>query len=100
MSLPVDTTISGVDSLEVLHQNLRIAQTFAPMSSAEMDEIRARCQPYAGDARFEMYKVSLRFDNPEARTAHGIPVDAAQSEVKDMLGASTNTGHPFPPPSH
>lgn len=103
MSLPVSTTISGVDSLEVLHQNLRIAQNFSPMSPAEMDEIRTRCKPYAGDARFEMYKVSLRFDNPEARIAHGIPIDTTQSEVKDMLGAATNTGHPFPPflpPSH
>ena len=99
MSLPVTVTISGVDSLEVLHQNLRIAQNFTPMSPAEMDAIRARCRPYAGDARFEMYKVSLRFDNPEARMAHGIPIDTAQSEVRDMLGAAINTGHPFPSPS-
>ena len=99
MSLPVVTTISGVDSLEVLHQNLQIAQGFTPMSPAQMDEIRARCRQYAGDARFEMYKVSLRFDNPEARIAHGIPIDTAQSEVRDMLGTSINTGHPFPSPS-
>jgi aryl-alcohol dehydrogenase-like predicted oxidoreductase len=98
MSLPVTTTISGVDSLEVLHQNLKIAQNFTPMSSAEMDDIRARCKPFAGDGRFETYKVSLRFDNPEARMAHGIPIDIAQSETKDMLGAARNTGHPFPPP--
>jgi aryl-alcohol dehydrogenase-like predicted oxidoreductase len=96
MSLPVTTTITGMDSLEVLHQNLQIAQNFTPMSLAEMDGLRARCKQYSGDARFEMYKVSLRFDNPEARIAHGLPLDVNQAEVKDMLGTSMNTGHPFP----
>ncbi|HVI07536.1 MAG TPA: aldo/keto reductase [Candidatus Binatia bacterium] len=96
MSLPVTTTITGIDSLEVLHQNLRIAQNFTPMGEAEMNELRERCKPEAGDGRFEVYKLSLRFDNPEARLAHGFPIDTQQSEVKDMLGEQTNTGHPFP----
>ena len=96
MSLPVATTISGVDSVQVLHQNLQIAQNFKPMTTAEMDELRNRCKLYAADGRFEIYKLSLRFDNPEARLAHGFPLDTTQSEVQDMLGSSENTGHPFP----
>ena len=36
MSLPVATTITGMDSLEVLHQNLQIAQNFKPFSESEM----------------------------------------------------------------
>jgi uncharacterized protein len=96
MSLPVATTITGIDSLEVLHQNLQIAQTFTPMSTTEMDELRARCKQYAADGHFELYKLSLKFDNPEARIAHGFPLDTRQSEVKDMFGAQQNTGHPFP----
>ena len=33
MSIPgVTTTITGIDSLEVLHQNLQIAQNFTPMT--------------------------------------------------------------------
>jgi aryl-alcohol dehydrogenase-like predicted oxidoreductase len=96
MSLPVATTISGVDSLEVLHQNLQIAQNFTPMTEAEMNSLRERVRPEAGDGRFELYKLSLKFDNPEARLAHGFPIDTQQSEVKDMLGAEMNTGHPFP----
>ena len=27
---------------------------------------------YAADGRFELYKVSLKFDNPEARMSHDI----------------------------
>ncbi|MFZ0536480.1 MAG: aldo/keto reductase [Candidatus Sulfotelmatobacter sp.] len=92
----VTTTITGIDSLEVLHQNLQIAQNFTPMTDAEMDALRERCKPDAADGRYELYKLSLKFDNPEARLAHGFPLDTQQSEVKDMLGAEMNTGHPFP----
>lgn len=96
MSLPVTTTITGIDSLEVLHQNLGIAQNFKPMSAQEMDELRDRCKQYAADGRYELYKLSLKFDNPEARLAHGFPLDTQQIEVQDMLGSAENTGHPFP----
>jgi hypothetical protein len=96
MSLPVATTITGKDSLEVLHQNLQIAQNFKPFSESEMQELRDRCKQDASDGRYELYKLSLKFDNPEARLAHHFPLDTEQSEVKDMLGAPQNTGHPFP----
>ena len=33
MSLPVTTTICGMDSLDVLHQDLRVVRGFQPMSS-------------------------------------------------------------------
>ncbi len=96
MSLPVATTITGMDSLDVLHQNLQIAQNFTPMTDAEMHALRERCKPDAADGSYELYKLSLKFDNPESRLAHGFALDTQQSEVKDMLGATQNTGHPFP----
>jgi uncharacterized protein len=96
MSLPVATTITGIDSLEVLQQNLQIAQNFRPMTESEMNALRERIKPEAADGRFEVYKLSLKFDNPEARLAHGFPLDTQQLEVKDMLGVEMNTGHPFP----
>src|SRR6202162_2329410 len=40
MSLPVATTITGIDKPEVLQQNLKIAQSFQPMSAAEMQTVR------------------------------------------------------------
>jgi uncharacterized protein len=96
MSLPVATTITGMEKLEVLHQNLRVAQGFKPYSPDEMQRLRDRCTPMAADARFELYKVSLKFDNPEARLAHGFPLDLQQKEVKEMMDSTTNTGHPYP----
>jgi uncharacterized protein len=96
MSLPVATTITGIDKPEVLKQNLRIAQNFQPMSAQEMQALRDRVRPMAADGRFELYKLSLKFDNPEARLAHGFPIDMQQVEVKEMLGAAENTGYPYP----
>ena len=96
MSLPVSTTITGINSLAILHQNLLIAQNFTPMQAVEMTTRRDRCKASAADGRYELYKLSLKFDNPESRIAHGFPLDTQQSEVRDMLGAEQNTGHPFP----
>src|SRR5436309_11480369 len=82
MSLPVATTICGMDSLDVLHQNLRVARAFRPMTQKEMDSLRTRCATAAADGRFELYKVSLRYDNPVTRMPHGFPIDGSQKEVK------------------
>jgi aryl-alcohol dehydrogenase-like predicted oxidoreductase len=73
MSLPVTTTVSGIDSLKVLRQNLRIARNFQPMSSEEMQELRSRCAAWAADGRFELYKTSKAFDGPPGRKLHGFP---------------------------
>ena len=43
MSLPVATTVSGIDSLAVLRQNLAVARGFQPMATAEMEALRRRC---------------------------------------------------------
>jgi uncharacterized protein len=96
MSLPVTVTISGVDSLDVLQQNLGVAQGFTPMTAAEMQAIRDRAAPVAADGHFELYKLSLKFDNPEARMAHEFPLDPQSVEVREMVAASENTGRPFP----
>lgn len=104
MSLPVALTISGMDSLDVLHQNLRVARGFQPMSPAEMDDLRQRVAPVASDGRFEPYKGSLAFDNPITRMPHGFPFDGQQKEVKEMIlrgigmPGTDNAGGPAPTP--
>jgi hypothetical protein len=95
MSLPVATTISGMEKPEILQQNLKVAQNFTPLKHNEMQALRARTRQYA-DGRFELYKVSLKYDNPEARMAHDFPIDQQQKEVKEMLKEVENEGKPFP----
>jgi predicted aldo/keto reductase-like oxidoreductase len=73
MSLNVATTVSGIDSLKVLRQNLRVARGFTPMSEAQMRELRAACAPRAADGRFELYKTTLKHEGPIGRKQHGFP---------------------------
>jgi aryl-alcohol dehydrogenase-like predicted oxidoreductase len=73
MSLPVATTISGIDSLNVLEQNLEIARNFQPMSEAEMEALRQRCSRFAADGRFEKFKTTKFYDGDLGREQHGFP---------------------------
>ncbi len=86
MSLPVTTTICGVESLEILRQNVAVARGFVPMTPREMQALRNHCATFAADGRFETYKVSIRYDNPEARLPHHFPLDPTQREVKELFG--------------
>ncbi len=73
MSLPVATTISGIDSLNVLDQNLQIALNFQPMTPQEMDALRERCRQFAADGRYEKFKTTKFYDGDLGREQHGYP---------------------------
>jgi len=73
MSLPVATTISGVDSLEVLQQNLAIARNFQPFSAEEMKALRDRCRDAAADGHLELFKTTTMYDGAEGRRQHQYP---------------------------
>jgi uncharacterized protein len=51
-----------------------------------------RAKPYAGDGHFELYKTSIKFDNPEARLAHEFAIDMQSVEVKQMVYSTSNSG--------
>jgi predicted aldo/keto reductase-like oxidoreductase len=73
MSLPVCTTVSGVDSLRVLQQNLRIARGFSPMSARERQQYTRGLADYAYDGRFELYKTTAEHEGDVGRAQHGFP---------------------------
>jgi predicted aldo/keto reductase-like oxidoreductase len=62
MSLPVSVTITGVDSIGVLHQDLHTALTFEPMSDREKEAVLAHTATAARSTQYEQYKTSTRFD--------------------------------------
>ena len=76
MSLPVATTISGIDSLAVLRQNVAIARGFTPMTAEDMQLLRARCAPFAADGHLELFKSTKRYDGGVGREQHGYPPSA------------------------
>ncbi len=78
MSLPVCTTVSGIDSLKVLRQNLRIARGFSPMSARDRKAYERTLADKALDGRFELYKTSAEHEGEVGRRQHGFP---SQEEV-------------------
>lgn len=73
MSLPVATTISGVDSLGVLEQNLRVARGFKPLPENAMQTLRDRARIFAADGRYELFKTSTKYDGKVGREQHHYP---------------------------
>ena len=73
MSLPVCTTISGIDSTKVLRQNLRIAREFSPMSERERRAYERSLADYGPDGRYELYKTSAEHEGEVGRKQHGFP---------------------------
>ncbi|MGA3092739.1 MAG: aldo/keto reductase [Terriglobales bacterium] len=73
MSLPVATTISGMDSMEVLEQNLKVAVNFQPFTLVELKELRDRCKLLAADGRFELFKMTTKYDGKVGREQHHFP---------------------------
>jgi aryl-alcohol dehydrogenase-like predicted oxidoreductase len=76
MSLPVAVTISGIDSLSVLHQNLEVARGFQPFSAAEMQTVREGCRVEASDGHMELFKTTKKYDGDLGREMHGFPSSA------------------------
>jgi predicted aldo/keto reductase-like oxidoreductase len=76
MSLPIATTISGIDSLSVLRQNVAVARGFTPMPPGEMQALRERCAGFAADGHLELFKSTKRYDGAVGRAQHGYPSSA------------------------
>jgi predicted aldo/keto reductase-like oxidoreductase len=73
MSLPVCTTVSGIDSMKVLRQNLRIASAFSGMTGQERATYERTVAHDALDGRYELYKTTAEHDGEEGREQHGFP---------------------------
>jgi predicted aldo/keto reductase-like oxidoreductase len=70
-SLPIATLVSGIDSEQVLDQNLKLAREFTPMSADEVAQLESKFKEVAGDGRFELFKTTQNFDGVAHRKQHG-----------------------------
>lgn len=70
-SLPVSTVLVGCDSSPILKKTLKAATSYAPFHAGEMDAVRAKARPMAGDGRFERYKTTLEQDSAAGLAVHG-----------------------------
>ena len=58
------------------------------MSEPDLQKLRERCSETAADGRFDSCKVSLAFDNPQAREAHDFPVEGEPLVIFEVEDAS------------
>lgn len=73
MSLPVAVTVTGIDSMKVMRQNLGVGRGFRPMSELELARVRNRVAKQAVDGHFELYKTTAKHEGNEGRKQHGFP---------------------------
>jgi predicted aldo/keto reductase-like oxidoreductase len=73
MSVPgVSTTVSGMNSVEVLDQNLEILRDFKPLAEEQMTALREHGRQF-NDGRYELYKTTVKYESDLGRAQHGFP---------------------------
>jgi len=78
LSQHIASLVCGIDSMDVLKQDLGIARNFKPLSEEELNTIREKVKVVAGDGRHERFKSTQLFDGPYHRIQHGL----TEKEVK------------------
>ncbi|MFM9107661.1 MAG: hypothetical protein ACKOWF_13295 [Chloroflexota bacterium] len=77
LSLPISSLCVGIDSWEVLHQDIAIGQGFTPLPESEMRRIREKAHEHAWEGQHERFKSSNDFEGNEGRKVHGMPLIGA-----------------------
>lgn len=72
LSQPISSLVVGIDSMEILQQDLKMARNFKPLSEEEMKKLLAKIKRVAGDGRHERFKSTQMFDGPYHRKQHGL----------------------------
>lgn len=63
MNLPTSTVITGIDSIDILKQDIQAAKTFKPLSEQQVADLLNRTSQAAESGKFELFKTSNRFDS-------------------------------------
>jgi aryl-alcohol dehydrogenase-like predicted oxidoreductase len=72
LSQDIAALVVGIDSMEVLRQDLAIARNFKPMAAEAREKLLARVKPVAGDGRNEHFKSTQRYDGVYHRKQHAL----------------------------
>jgi predicted aldo/keto reductase-like oxidoreductase len=80
LSQPIASLCTGIDSMAILEQNLRIAREFVPMTAEEQAVAVDKVFHHAWAGQHEPFKTSFQFEGNEARREHGIPLKSAAAD--------------------
>ena len=67
MSLPTSVVITGIDSMDILKQDLEVVKTFEPLTEEQTAALLKKTAEAAAEGKYELFKTSNPFD------AHGEP---------------------------
>lgn len=70
ISQDISTLVCGIDSMEVLEQDVNVARNFKPMSREEQDALTAQTKNVGGDGRYEVFKSTQHYDAATHRVQH------------------------------
>ena len=70
----IASLVVGIDSMDILKQDLAIARGLKPFGEQELKDLLAKVKPHAGDGRHERFKSTIDFDGPYHRKQHGFDV--------------------------
>jgi hypothetical protein len=66
LTLPTATVIRGMDSVDVLKQNLEAVRSFKPLTAEQVKALLERTAQAAAGGQYELFKTTANFDG----TAH------------------------------
>ena len=66
LTLPTSAVITGIDSMDVLEQDLEIMKEFKPLDSGQVRELLNRTLAFARTGHYEQFKTATQYDG----TAH------------------------------
>jgi aryl-alcohol dehydrogenase-like predicted oxidoreductase len=62
LSLPTSVVITGIDSRQVLEQDLKLASNFVPLTGEERSRLLARTADASADGKHELFKTANKYD--------------------------------------
>ena len=71
LSQPIATLVVGIDSMDVLRQDVQVARNFKAMTQEAKDRLLARVRTVATDGRHERFKSTQFYDGPYHQRQHG-----------------------------
>ena len=63
MTLPASVVITGIDSLDILKQDLEAVRTFKPLTEEQVAALMKKTAEAAADGKYELFKTSSHFDS-------------------------------------
>lgn len=71
LSQPVSSIVSGMESMKMLKENIKVAQNYNGLNAREQEKILKKTLEYAANGKWEKYKTAHNFDGWYGRKIHG-----------------------------